>query len=659
MTQKHTDAHTETGGIDNCDGISRRDFLNGVAVTVAGAGLLGGCQFAPPVRSAERYPPRESPLTGQQDDAGNALHALRDGRLKAEPDGAQATGEHYDLIVVGAGISGLTTAHLFRQHHGDGARVLLLEAAADFGGHAKRNEFRAPDGRTIIAYGGSQSLQSPSRFSPLVRQVLSDLGVELQRFEREYFDQGWYQRHGLGSAVVFGREQFGRDAVVRQQQRAADWVPQTPLSEAAQRSLIDLLDAPRDYLPALSRQQKRDRLAALSYEHFLLEVCQCDAAVVLLFREASCDYLGVRADSCSALDAFAIGLPGFAGMDLGDEPDPRMSPTARLILQDTDDYIYHFPDGNAAVARALLRRLIPAAVPGASMAELALLPVDYQQLDRSSSPVRLRLNAGVIQLRHAGPVDEASQVDVLYQLHGKQYRVSADSVILACWHRVIPLLTDELSAAQVAALNDQQKVPLIYANVLLRNWQACKQLGAASFSLPGHFWPQFSLDFPVSVAGYRYPESTDQAIVVHFHKIVLAEAAGSSARQQAQLGRHQMAQMSFAELELQLRDALQRALGGSGFDAARDIAAITINRWAHGYSYEYMHNQDSYWPDGELPIYRARQAWGRVAIAGSDSGAYAYAHCAMDQAARAIRELIPDVKLPAFSDFPGPAENGA
>ena len=112
---------------------------------------------------------------------------------------------------------------------------------------------------------------------------------------------------------------------------------------------------------------------------------------------------------------------------------------------------------------------------------------------------------------------------------------------------------------------------------------------------------------------------------------------------------------SFEHLETQIRQTLQSALGGFGFDHARDIEAITVNRWAHGYAYEYMRPWDRFWPDGPLPCETARRGWGRVAIANADAGAYAYAHSAIDQATRAVQELLPRARLPAAHVAPGPA----
>ena len=233
--------------------------------------------------------------------------------------------------------------------------------------------------------------------------------------------------------------------------------------------------------------------------------------------------------------------------------------------------------------------------------------------------------------------------------------VTAAKVVLACWHRVIPYLTDELGQPQIDALNDQVKIPLIYTNVQLRNWEAFDQLKIAGIESPTGFWRGAEIDFPVSAGPYKFPETPAEPMILHLAKMPLSRKIGESAREQATAGRYMMMEMTFADMEREIRDLLQRALGPAGFNAATDIEAITVNRWSHGYSLEYMRPWDQYWPDGPLPIEVARRGWGSIAIANSDSGAYAYAHSAIDQAARAVSELLGDaVQMPEYSDFPGP-----
>jgi spermidine dehydrogenase len=633
--------------------ISRRDFLDGVALTV-GAAALGGplTRSAFAAGPAAAYPPKLTGLRGHHEGSYNVMHSVRDGTFWDKAGAPEATGERYDLVVVGGGISGLAAAVQYRKQAGAGARILVLENHDDFGGHAKRNEFTSAGGRMILGYGGSQSLQTPSYFSPAVNALLADIGVEPKRFE-QYYDQGWAETRGLGRAMFFPKEVFGADALVKEADAAADWVPQSPLTDKAKQDLIALIDAPADYLPGLSRGDKLDRLSKTTYAQFLTELVKADPQLVAYFQSSTEAYFGAGIDAVTCIDAWANGNPGFDGMDLGDEVYPTMSPSGRLARTDPDEYIYHFPDGNAGIARALVRSLIPAAIPGSTMEDLVLAQADYGKLDVDGQPVRIRLNSTVVRVKHQGDPASAKAVDVAYVQDGKLRTVQAGHVVLACWHRVIPFLTDELAEAQVDALRDQQKVPLIYTNVLIRNWSAFVKLGIEGFESPGHFWSGAEIDFPVSMGGYSFADKPEDPVLLHLSKVPLQP--GLSSREQSLSGRLQLTQLTFETMEREIRDLLGRALSGGGFDPARDIEAITANRWSHGYAYEYMRPWDAFWPDGPLPIVAARKPWGRVAIANADSGAYAYVHSAIDQATRAVRELLgtPD-GAPAFADFPGP-----
>jgi len=473
------------------------------------------------------------------------------------------------------------------------------------------------------------------------------------RFE-EFYDSAWIEAHGLGDAVFFTKENFGADKLVLEAENAADWVSDTPLSDKAKADLIELIDAPRDYLPGKTREDKFAILAQTTYAEFLTRICGYDPQLVTYFQNSTHEYFGMGIDGTTALDAWGNWNPGFDGMDLGEAPYKTMSPSGRLVKTDPDEYIYHFPDGNAGVARALVRKLIPDALPGSSMEELVNARLDYGKLDVAGAPTRLKLGATVVKVAHDGAPDTAQSVTVTYAENGKLRTVSAGKVVLACWHRVIPYLTDEIAPKQVAALNDQVKVPLIYTNVLLRNWRAFAELGISGFEMPNSFWLGASIDMPVSVGDYRFAQTPDDPVLLHVAKIVVTGEPGVSPREQAQRGRQMLTTLSFTDLEREVRDMLSRALAGTSFDAARDIEAITCNRWSHGYALEYMRPWDGYWPDGPLPIATARQGWGRIAIANSDSGAYAYAHSAIDQAARAVDELLGGGRIAGFSTFPGP-----
>jgi spermidine dehydrogenase len=286
------------------------------------------------------------------------------------------------------------------------------------------------------------------------------------------------------------------------------------------------------------------------------------------------------------------------------------------------------------------------------MEELVNNDVDYSRLDVEGSAVRLRLGASVVKVAHDGDPASATEVTATYVEDGKLKTATGGQLILACWHRIIPFLTDEIGAEQVAALEDQHKVPLIYTNVQLRNWEPLKAAGIAGFNDVAGFWNGAEIDFPVSIGDYKFADVPADPIILHLSKIPTTADPTMSAREQAAAGRGYLTTVSFEDMEREIRDMLDRALSPFGFDAARDIEGITCNRWSHGYSLEYMRPWDAYWPDGPLPIEVARKGWGRIAIANSDSGAYAYAHSAMDQAARAVNELVGGIE--DYSRFPGP-----
>jgi len=665
MTRPELSARDIALGMDRA--ISRRDFVNGVAVALGSAALAPATARAddagpvadagPAAATAAANGPAGADYAGQTLAAAAPLHARRDGAPRPQVPPFVPGGEAYDLIVVGAGISGLAAAWWWRQVAPQ-ARVLLVDALDRVGGHAQRNEFVAANGRRLIGYGGSEALDSPSLWSPAAHAVIRGVGIDIAQFT-SYFDSGFRQRHGLTQhANWYAPSVWGRGTLVRHAHDAkpADWIARTPLVPQAQADLLRLLTAPVDPFPRLTRSARRARLAQITYDQLLVDALGLHPQVAQLFNNRTRGYIGVGTDATSALDAFALGLPGFEAMKLGDAVDAAMSPSGRQAKGGTDDYIYPFPDGNAGVARALVRSLVPAALPGSGMESLVLASLDAAELDREGAPVRIRLGCPVVNVQHAGEPAHARAVDVTYaDGTGALHTVRAAHVVLACFHRAIPFLCPELPPAQVDALNDQVKVPLLYGTVLIRHWQAFARAGIAGFELPGHLWEEIRLDMPVSIGRYRFPDSPDEPMLLHLSAVVLDGPKGRSEREQAAAGRRRLLSMPFAELERELRATLDGALGPFGFVAADDIEAITINRWAHGYAYEYMRPWDAFWPAGPLPIHTARKGWGRVAIANADGGAYAYVQGAIDQATRAVAELKPHAALPRYWRTPGPS----
>ena len=610
--------------------VTRRDFLNGIALTIA-SGLTPADQLGAQTASG-RYPPALTGLRGQHDGSFEVAHALRN--QPALPIDTSPIEERYDLVVVGGGISGLAAAWFYRRAD-PRARILVLDNHDDFGGHAKRNEFRL-DGRLRIGYGGSEALQSPKTlYSAVAKGLLRDLGVDIARFDTA-FERNLYPSLGLSRAIFFARESFGRDALVSgdpglaadEGQRSANGKPIAqfvagfPISPASKAQILSLYDRARDPLAGKSVADKLAVLKTTSYRDYLTRICGLSEEAANCFQGRTLGFFGLGCDAVPAADTRELGYPGFAGLGLPGDRGPEWS----------EPYIYHFPDGNASLARLLVRALIPAAAPGTTMDDVVLAPFGYGALDVDGAPVRIRLDSTCVDVRNV-----AGGVELAYMRAGRLHRVAARHGVLACFHMMIPHIMPELPQPQREALAQNVKTPLVYTNVLVRDWYPWIKLGVHDISAPMSFHSRVKLDFPVSLGGYRHTRDPSEPICLHLVHVPGAPNQGLDARAQFRSGQGKLMTMTFADFEDRIRDELERMLGAGGFSGARDIAAITVNRWSHGYGYvaNSLYDGDDY----DRVLERARQTCGRVAIANSDAGGDAYAHLAIDQAARAVREL--------------------
>jgi len=472
--------------------ITRRDFLNGAALIIA-AGLTPAAQLA---HAAEPYPPALTGLRGHHPGSFETAHDMRDGKIPRFDN--LPIDERYDLIVVGGGISGLSAAYFYRKASPN-ARILILDNHDDFGGHAKRNEFTL-NRRLILGYGGSESLQSPKGlFSATAKGLLKDLGVDPARFETA-FERKLYPSLGLSRGVFFPREVFGRDALVTGDPQAimADdlgpgllnargirqFVADFPVSAEAKAQLIALYEETRDPLPDKSPEEKAALLEKTSYSDYLINVCGCTPEVAKCFYGRTLDFTGLSAEQVPASFAREMGFPGFAALGLPTHDNPER----------TEPYIYHFPDGNASMARLLVRALIPGIARGKTMDDIVLARFNYGRLDRPDQHVRIRLDSTVINVR-----DTQSAVDIAYVRHGKVARIQTRHCVLACFNMAIPYLMPELPEGQARALQENVKAPLVYSKVLVRNWRPFVKLGVHEISTPMSFPCRVKLDYPVSL----------------------------------------------------------------------------------------------------------------------------------------------------------------
>jgi spermidine dehydrogenase len=273
------------------------------------------------------------------------------------------------------------------------------------------------------------------------------------------------------------------------------------------------------------------------------------------------------------------------------------------------------------------------------MEDIVTARMNYARLDDAASKVRIRLNSTAVRAQHLGDPQSAREVEVTYVRGGQAHRVRGASCVLACYNMVIPYLCPEMSDKQKEALAYAVKIPLVYTNVQIKNWKAFQRLGLSSIYAPGAYFSNITLDFPVSMGDYNFSSSPDEPCVLHLLRTPCKP--GLPCKDQYRAGRWELFSTKFETFERQVRDQLGRMLSAGGFDPATDIEAITVNRWPHGYAYEYNRLFEPLdRPPAQRPCVIGRQPFGRITIANSDADGHAYTNIAIDQGHRAVREIM-------------------
>ncbi|WP_257929243.1 NAD(P)/FAD-dependent oxidoreductase [Campylobacter lari] len=631
--------------------MQRRDFLNGMALTIL-AGMtplqvLYGKEAKIEDFTKEYYPPKWLGLRGSNNASYEFAHMLRDG--EKFDFSAIKPKQEYDLVVVGAGISGLAAACFYQNKFGKDKKILILDNHDDFGGHARRNEIELEDG-TILSYGGSETFQSPKAlYSKEVVDLLSSLGVDIDELAKR-FDVNFYPDLKLSRGVYFSKSEFGVNKVVNGNPRKVicDDIPEEksngrsieafigdfPLNDKDKKDLIALFKSEKDYLKGMDKKQRDEYVAKTSYKKFLEEKVKLSPQAVKFFEGMTDDFLALGIDAVSCEDARVSFLPGFDKLGL----DPI---EGEALAEMEEPYIHHCADGNATVARLMVRRLIPdVSKKGKDMDEITLAHFDYSKLDLAKNKVRLRLNSTVINVENTK--DGAL---VTYINKGKNYRVKAKKVVMANYNSMIPYIVPSMPQDQKDALSKNVKTSLLHTKVIISNWEPFIKLGVHEIYSPKMPYARTKLDYPVDMGGYHHPRDPKKPICVHmvcsplaFANIQGIDLDGMDARDRARVGRNLLFTMSFEEHEKIIRDQLQGMLGSAGFNHEKDIKAIVVNRWGHCYSY----TENSLFDDSEeaqKTIELARKPFGNIVIANSDSDWSAYMHSAIDQAYRAVNEL--------------------
>ncbi|MFN3869114.1 MAG: NAD(P)-binding protein, partial [Hyphomicrobiaceae bacterium] len=579
-------------------------------------------------------------LRGMTDAAFEVMHAVaREGR--SYPLETAAISEDYDLVVVGAGLAGLTAAFAYKERHPK-ARILILDNNDDFGGHARRCEFDA-GGRMLLGYGGSESMVSPrTQYAGELGALLARLGIDPERFYDEtVFHRTLYPGLGLSRGVYFDAETFGTDKLVTgdpmilgfdefapgnpNARDITSFLADCPLDAETRVGLDQLFAGTRDYLADQDTETKLKHTSRISYRDFLLHVCGLPEQGAAFFEGRLHDNYGLGIDAIAARDAMADGLPGAAAIGIESALDSG---------HDGEPYVHHFPDGNATIARALVRALVPSVAPSGTIEALVDARFDYARLDDAASDVRIRLSSTAIHVAN----DKDGGVEIAYVRNGALTKVRAKKSVVATFAAVTGHICPELKDAERQHCAANVRTPLLYIKVGLTNWQSFARLGVHKIAAPKAFLSTVKLDYPVSFGDYRFARSPAEPIGLQLVHVPLAQNEGHDARTQFRMGRQWLLDTPFERIEQMVRTDLQRMLGGGGFDADRDITAITVNRWSHGYSYA----PSSLFDDVESMTADAammREPLGNIVFANSDTAWDAYAHAAMSEALRAVKQI--------------------
>ena len=634
--------------------ITRRDLLNGLALGT-GAALTGypavNWALAPSVAgqrimdapSASAYPPTLTGMRGSHPGSFEVAHALA--WQSEKPATYEALGEHYDLVVVGAGMSGLAAAWYYQKQQGADVKILLLDNHDDFGGHAKRNEFHH-QGKMVLSTGGAVQVDTLSGYSEMATQLMADLGIDEDMIEAmqrqtptDYLLGGQMQAdvglsikgEGEHEHVTIGGHWLkffhGRGDYVSA-------VEALPIPEDQQAKLIAFFGGDEDYLDDLSLLDKWEYINDTRYNHFLIDRVGLTRETLPILGAHLSVLNGPSGWQHTVYEAILAGAPGLRALGWVTN---FIDSAAAAVLDDVSE-IRMFPDGNASVARLLVQALIPEVAPAMDgISDVAIAQFDYDALDEAKQNIRVRLSSTVVGVKEM--TDEKVQVD--YVKNGEPLRVTANHCVLACYNAMIPHLCPEMSDAQKQGLSYGEKVPFVFANVLLADGVAFSQLGLTITQCPFDAFQWVVAGPTMTTGGYAPPRTAaDPMVVFMMGSPTPADDETSAARDLFRRGRHKIYATTFAEYEQNIREQLQSLLGAYGFDHETDIQAITVNRIPHGYAYWYWGLDDPEWSPGQAPHEIGRKQFGRISIANSDSQARPYMDGAFDAAFRAVDEQI-------------------
>lgn len=558
--------------------ITRRDFLNATLLASGSALLTLPCpaqMFAGnPAWNGYSGVGDYANCNGNTWEVMSAGHQIRDGRYDRLSPPAADTGEIFDLVIVGGGLSGLGAAYYFAKQR-PGKKCLVLEDHPVFGGEAKRNEFTVR-GQRLIAPQGSNNFGFPQRPGGASYELFAELGLP-HSFEHQTWDPRL-------KPLVFAKDNYGfqfwADAAPsfgwffddRTSPNKGRWVYDmwghqlegTPFPEKLKRDLLTWRTSQKNYYEGRDAPQWLD---SMSYKDYIEKVMGLDPGVTRYADPIMAAAVGLGCDVISAYTAQELGLPGFAFME--------------KTHGHASEY-HSFPGGNAAIARYFVKALIPVAIHGdRTFADIVNGRIDFSALDEPANATRIRLGSTAVRVEHEGAAQQSEYVSITYTGPQGLRRVRAKGVVMAGGSWTTRHVVRDLPEQYRAAYQQFYRSPMLVVNVALNNWRFLYKLGLTACRWFDGFGFCCNIRQPMIVGDYRPPLHPDQPTVLTFY--VPFYYPGLPVHDQGVRGRTELLSTSYADYERQIRQQMLRLFGDAGFDPANDIAGIILNRWGHAY----------------------------------------------------------------------------
>ena len=567
---------------------------------------------------------------GNTESVAAAAHRLRDGYYNTSNPDATDTGEVFDVVIIGGGMSGLAAALQFKKAAHNGQKCLIIENHPVFGGESKRNEF-VVNGQKLIGPQGANSFVVIDDQDVPGYDIYSELGIPTN-FRYQKLTGGdkklQFDRTNFGFMLWHDSSpSFGYFFGEQKEPWAADiWNKKfmnTPFSEKVKKDFITWRESGIRYY---EENDFKKWLDTMTYSVYLEKVMKLSPEITKFVDPVLAVSIGLGADVISAFGAYQVSMPGFEGFRQG------------TVEHSAESDWHSFPGGNDGIARYFVKRLISEAIRGSnSFEDIQNQDINFDALDRRENAVSMRLGALAVHLEHDKKPEKSEYVRVEYTKGDKILSLKARTVVMANGSWVTRRIVNGLPGDHKAAYAQFNRSPMLIVNVALNNWQFLHNLGLTACRWFDGFGFSCNIRRPMIIGDYRPPLDPDKPTILTFY--VPFYYPGLSMKQQGVKGRMELLSTSYAEYERKILSQMSRLFVKAGFDPKKDVAGIVINRWGHAY----VNPQPGFYygKDGlPAPSSVIRRPFGRIAFAHSELNGHQHWLGAAVEGRRATKQVM-------------------